>query len=68
MGGDYQPLGQVQIVMDLIDFKMNLQEAGDAPRIDHNGGSEPYGNEEKDKTGGEISLESVVSVMKLSGS
>jgi len=58
MGGDYQPLGHVQIVMDLIDFKMGLQEAGDAPRIDHNGSSEPYGDEEKDKSGGEIGLES----------
>ena len=57
MGGDFQPLGHVQIAMNLIDFKMNLQEAGDAPRIDHNGSSEPYGDEIKDKRGGEISLE-----------
>jgi gamma-glutamyltranspeptidase/glutathione hydrolase len=33
----------VQIVVNLIDFKMNLQEAGDAPRMHHIGSSEPTG-------------------------
>ncbi|MEP6584712.1 MAG: gamma-glutamyltransferase family protein, partial [Ginsengibacter sp.] len=37
MGGDMQTQGHVQIIMDLIDFGMSLQEAGDAPRIYHNG-------------------------------
>ena len=43
MGGPFQPLGQVQILMNVIDFGMNIQEAGDAPRIDIAGSSEPTG-------------------------
>lgn len=43
MGGDFQPMGHTQIVMNLIDFGMNLQEAGDAPRWDHTGGATPMG-------------------------
>ncbi|SHN25672.1 gamma-glutamyltranspeptidase / glutathione hydrolase [Cyclobacterium lianum] len=35
MGGDMQTQGHAQIIMNIIDFKMNLQEAGDAPRIYH---------------------------------
>jgi gamma-glutamyltranspeptidase / glutathione hydrolase len=56
MGGSYQPLGHVQIVMDVVDFGMNVQEAGDAPRIDHLGSSEPTG--EKMTDSGTITLES----------
>jgi gamma-glutamyltranspeptidase/glutathione hydrolase len=43
MGGAFQPEGQVQILVNMIDFGMNAQEAGDAPRIDHQGSSEPTG-------------------------
>ena len=43
MVGDFQPMGHSQIVMNLIDFGMNLQEAGDAPRWDHSGGASPTG-------------------------
>jgi gamma-glutamyltranspeptidase/glutathione hydrolase len=43
MGGAFQPQGQVEILMNMIDFGMNAQEAGDAPRIDHQGSSEPTG-------------------------
>ena len=43
MGGDFQPMGHTQIVMNLVDFGMNLQEAGDAPRWDHSGGASPMG-------------------------
>ncbi|GJM32050.1 MAG: gamma-glutamyltransferase [Saprospiraceae bacterium] len=56
MGGDFQPQGHVQIVMNIIDFGMNIQEAGDAPRIDHGGSSSPTG--EVADSRGEIHLES----------
>ncbi|MBK7372606.1 MAG: gamma-glutamyltransferase [Saprospiraceae bacterium] len=56
MGGGYQPLGHVEIVMDVVDFGMNIQEAGDAPRIDHDGSSEPTG--EKMEGSGTVMLES----------
>lgn len=56
MGGSMQPQGHVQIVVNLIDFGMNLQEAGDAPRICHEGSSEP--TDEKMTDGGIVYLES----------
>lgn len=56
MGGAMQPQGHTQIVCNIIDFGMNLQEAGDAPRIQHSGSSQPTGELMKD--GGEVSLES----------
>ena len=43
MGGDFQPQGHVQILTNLIDFGMNLQEACDAPRLAHEGSSDPTG-------------------------
>jgi len=60
MGGDFQPLGHVQIVMNLVDFGMNLQEAGDAPRLDHQAGnSDPTGAATGSSSGGgQILLES----------
>ncbi|MEQ1746591.1 MAG: gamma-glutamyltransferase [Saprospiraceae bacterium] len=60
MGGDFQPLGHVQIVMNIVDFQMNIQEAGDAPRMDHQGGnSDPTGAATGNSTGsGQILLES----------
>lgn len=56
MGGDFQPMGHCQIVMNMIDFGMNIQEAGDAPRIDHTGSSTPTGKAANGK--GKIRLES----------
>ena len=57
MGGAYQPMGHTQIVMNVVDFGMNAQEAGDFPRINHEGSSEPTG-EIMEPTGGTITLES----------
>ncbi len=56
MGGAMQPQGHAQIVINLIDFDMNLQEAGDAPRIRHVGSSQPTGEIMAD--GGTVNLES----------
>ena len=43
MGGAMQPQGHAQIIINMIDFGMNLQEAGDAARINHKGSSQPTG-------------------------
>ncbi len=57
MGGAMQPQGHAQIVMNLVDFGMNLQEAGDAPRIHHDGSSEPAGQNAAMTDGGVLNLE-----------
>ena len=65
MGGDMQPQGHVQVLVNLIDFGMNLQEAGDAPRIYHTGSSEPSGTRVTD--GGTCNLEEGFSEETLAG-
>lgn len=55
MGGSMQPQGHAQIVVNMVDFGMNLQEAGDAARINHTGSSQPDGSRMDD--GGLVRLE-----------
>ena len=55
MGGATQPQAHAQIAINIIDFNLNLQEAGDAPRIVHTGSSQPTG--ETMVNGGSLSLE-----------
>jgi len=56
MGGATQPQAHAQIVINMVDFGMNLQEAGDAPRMLHSDSSQPTG--EQMSTGGTLALES----------
>ena len=55
MGGAMQPQGHVQIIVNMIDFGLDVQAAGDAPRIHHTGSSEPTGEQMTD--GGILNLE-----------
>jgi gamma-glutamyltranspeptidase/glutathione hydrolase len=70
MGGDMQPQGHAQIVVNLVDFGMNLQEAGDAIRFHHTGSTEPTGTVMTD--GGVLHIEdglpdSVIAELKRRG-
>ena len=55
-----QAQGHVQILVDLIDFDMNVQEAGDEARIEHSGSATPRGGR-GDLQGGKVSVEPMIS-------
>jgi gamma-glutamyltranspeptidase / glutathione hydrolase len=65
MGGDMQAQGHAQMICNMIDFGMDVQEAGDAARFRHAGSSEPTGERAVD--GGKVALESEVSDEARSG-
>ncbi len=55
MGGDMQPQGHAQVLMNMLDFNLSIQQAGDQPRAQHFGSSTPWGGVMK--AGGTIGLE-----------
>jgi gamma-glutamyltranspeptidase/glutathione hydrolase len=57
MGGGMQPQGHVQVLTNQIDFGLNVQEAGDASRWQHEGDNEPTG-EKMNAPGGYVEVES----------
>ncbi len=59
VGGAMQPQAQVQVLLNLIDFGMNVQSAGDAARIRHIGSTSPKGGGQK--SGGELYVETGIS-------
>jgi gamma-glutamyltranspeptidase/glutathione hydrolase len=55
MGGDFQPQGHVQVVMNIVDFGLSPQQAGEQPRAQHSESSTPTGR--KMAGGGLVGLE-----------
>ncbi|MCA9196206.1 MAG: gamma-glutamyltransferase [Planctomycetales bacterium] len=59
MGGDFQPQGHAQVIMNMIDFHMSPQQAGEQARLAHDGSSRPWGDTLEN--GGELVFESGIS-------
>jgi gamma-glutamyltranspeptidase/glutathione hydrolase len=66
MGGDMQPQGQVEVLCNLIDFGMNVQQAGEAPRVEHLGSATPTGHRGS-ADGGTVAVEDGVSTAVVEG-
>ena len=64
MGGDMQPQGHVQVLINMIDFGMNVQAAGDAARIRHAGSATPTGRRMQ-SDGGLVFAESGIPVSTI---
>lgn len=60
MGGDMQPQGHVQVLINMLCFGMNAQHAGDAARVQHKGSATPTGIP-ADEDGGTVQIESGIS-------
>ncbi|MHC5065816.1 MAG: gamma-glutamyltransferase [Planctomycetota bacterium] len=58
MGGAMQPQGHAQVMVNLLDFGMDLQQAGDAARFRHMGSSQPMGSVMRD--GGTVRVEAML--------
>lgn len=61
MGGAMQPQGHAQIVVNIVDFGMGVQTAGDVARFHHDGSTDPEGGAPM-STGGVLEIESGVPV------
>ena len=59
MGGAMQPQGHVQIVVNMVDFGMTVQAAGDVARFHHDGSTDPEGGKPMSE-GGVVEIETGV--------